>query len=99
MPPIIPMNDSDYHRACDELFARLEKSLEAADADFDYIEGVLEIELERGEKIIVNRQPAAREVWLASRAGGRHYRQNAAGEWRDTRDDGEITAHLRGLLD
>ncbi|MBA5685559.1 iron donor protein CyaY [Rugamonas apoptosis] len=59
---------------------------------------VLEIEfLNNGSKIIVNSQAAMRELWVAARAGGFHYRQRD-GQWRNTRDDTELYAALSELV-
>ncbi|MBB3120207.1 MULTISPECIES: iron donor protein CyaY [Telluria group] len=64
---------------------------------------VLEIEfVHNGSKVIVNSQAAMKEIWVAARTGGFHYRQ-VDGKWRDTRDNTElfealtaITAHQSG---
>ncbi len=59
-------------------------------------DGVLEIELADGSKIIVNRHSAAKEVWVAARSGGFHYRFSD-GQWRNTRDGSELYAALSAL--
>lgn len=59
--------------------------------------GVLEIELPDGSKIIVNRHSAAREVWVAARSGGYHFRWDGSA-WRDTRDQSELMAALSRIL-
>lgn len=91
------MDESEYHDLCDSLFARLESVLEESGADFDSDGHVIEAELEDGGKIVINRQTAAREVWLAAPGGGRHFRRTD-GEWRDTRDGRELTEILRTLV-
>ena len=78
----------------------LEEALRAsgADADFELKEGgVLEIEFEDGSKIIVNRHGAAREIWVAARSGGFHFRWDGEA-WRDTRDGAELFAALSELV-
>jgi len=57
---------------------------------------VLEIEFEDGSKIIVNRHGVAREIWVAARSGGFHFRWDGA-DWRDTRDGAELLAKLSTL--
>lgn len=90
-------DEKEYHDRCDALFARMESLLEESGADFDSNGNVLETETEDGGTIVINRQPAAREIWLAAPNGGRHFRwQN--GEWRDTRDDRELLAVLLSLI-
>jgi CyaY protein len=78
----------------------LERALEACGADLDYEVkegGIVEIEFDDGAKIIVNRHGAAREIWVAARSGGFHYRWDGAA-WRDTRDGSELFEALSKLL-
>jgi CyaY protein len=78
----------------------VEAALEASgiDADFELKEGgVLEIEFADASKIIVNRHAAAREIWVAARAGGFHFRWDGAA-WRDTREGSELFAALSKLV-
>ena len=58
--------------------------------------GVLEIEFEDGSKMIINRHGAAREIWVAARSGGFHFRHDGTA-WRDTRDGSELFAAVSRL--
>jgi CyaY protein len=91
------MTDSEYLRLADTLFRQLEHGLEAADLDYELAAGgILEIEFDDGSKIVVNRQPPMREIWVASRSGGFHYRWQD-GAWRDGRGGGEFYADLSAM--
>src|SRR5574343_605279 len=97
------MDDKDFNREADAMLARIEAALEAAaesaEADIDFelgAGGVLEIEFDDGSKIIVNRHGVAKEIWVAARAGGFHFRWDG-GAWRDTRDNAELLAKLSQL--
>ncbi|NHC06482.1 iron donor protein CyaY [Azonexus fungiphilus] len=94
------MDDSEFNARADRTLARIEAALEACDADLDFelaAGGILEIEFEDGSKIIVNRHGVAREIWVAARAGGFHFR--ADGDlWRDTRDGAELMEKLSRLV-
>ena len=86
------MNEAEFNALADAELARLEACLEAlldhCDTDIDYElkpGGIIEIEIENGSKIIVNRHSAAREIWLAARSGGFHYRP-VEGRWVGTRE-------------
>ena len=58
---------------------------------------VLEIEfIDNGSKIIVNSQAPMREMWVAAKAGGYHYRHDGA-HWLNTRDGSELFATLSTL--
>ena len=90
------MDDKEFNALADSVLARIEAALEASDADIDFelaAGGVLEIEFADGSKIIVNRHGVAREVWVAARAGGFHFRWDGAC-WRDTRDGAELMEKL-----
>ncbi len=79
--------------------AAFERAGEEADVDIECSRSgnVLEIEfVDNGSKIIVNTQAPMREIWVAARAGGFHYRQNE-GRWLDTRDGSELFASLSRL--
>lgn len=58
---------------------------------------VLEIEfIDNGSKIIVNSQASMKELWVAAKAGGYHYKHNGTA-WINTRDGSELFAALSGL--
>ncbi len=92
------MTEGEYMQASEALFRRLDHALEAADLDYALASGgLLEIEFEDGSKIIVNRQTPLREIWVAAKSGGFHYRWSD-GEWRDTRSGEALLPALAGLL-
>ena len=94
------MNDSEFIALADQTLKQLELALEASDADLDCSmtsNGVLEIEFDDGGKIIVNRHAVAKEMWVAARSGGFHYRWDG-GSWRDTRTGCELMAALSELV-
>ena len=93
------MDDKEFNRLADATLARIEEALEASGADLDFElqhGGVLEIEFADGSKIIVNRHGVAKEIWVAAKSGGFHFRrENDA--WIDTRDGAELFAKLSAL--
>lgn len=94
------LNDSEFEALATRALERVDAALEASgiDADFELKEGgVLEVEFADGSKIIVNRHAAARELWVAARAGGFHFRWDGAA-WRDTREGTELFAALSKLV-
>jgi CyaY protein len=94
-----------------EFLAQAEATLDAIEAKLDQLNdddmvdvecsrsgNVLEIEfLHNGSKIIVNSQAAMRELWVAARSGGYHYRQTD-GKWLNTRDGSELLAALSEMV-
>ncbi|HEX5477123.1 MAG TPA: iron donor protein CyaY [Burkholderiales bacterium] len=93
------MTDSEFEALTDLVLEQIGKALEASALEADAGakgEGVLEIEFADGSKMLVNRHRAAREIWVAARSGGFHFRWDGA-TWRDTRDGTELFAALSKL--
>src|SRR5438094_9240273 len=94
------MDEREFDALATQTLQRIERALEESgiDADFELKEGgVLELEFGNGSKIIVNRHGAAREIWVAARSGGFHFRWDGSA-WRDTRDGAELFAALSKLV-
>jgi CyaY protein len=94
------MNDTEFEALAGAALEKIERALEASgvEADFELkAGGILEIEFDDGSKIIVNRHGAAREIWVAARSGGFHFRWDGSA-WRDTREGGELFAALSRLV-
>ena len=94
------MDEREFGQRADEALERIEAALEATgvEADVELKDGgVLEIEFEDGSRMVINRHGAARELWVAARAGGFHFRWDGAA-WRDTREGTELFAALSKLV-
>lgn len=89
------MTPSEFTQLVDATLTRIEQAIEAsgADIDFETSAGILELEFQNGSKIIINRQSASQELWVAAKSGGYHYvwKDDA---WRNTRDGSELFAAL-----
>lgn len=94
------MTESEFLDLTDKLLDSLQMALDAGDLDLDYElhDGVLEIEFDSGEKIIVNRHLPNREIWVAARSGGYHFALTADGRWQSTRDGSELYTLLERLI-
>jgi CyaY protein len=103
------MTESDFIALTDRVLNAIGEALDAAGADTDWrvVDGILEIDCDEagksgdgsGGKIIVNRHLPNREIWLATRGGGFHYRYEDA-DWVDTRGGDGLKAQLaRALAD
>jgi CyaY protein len=93
------MTESEFEDLAGAALAALERAFEAAAPDADVQtkgSGVLEIEFVDGSKMVINRHGAAREIWVAARSGGFHFRYDGTA-WRDTRDGTELFAAVSGL--
>ena len=93
------LSEIQYQHESSALLLRIETTVDrwlqddVIDIDAQRTGGLLELAFPDGSKIIINTQPPLHEVWLATRAGGYHYRW-AAGSWRDNRDGDEFFAVL-----
>ena len=82
----------------DAVLERIERSVEASEAlEVDLEAGILTITCPGETRVIVNRQTPNREIWVAARSGGFHFRWRE-GEWRDTRSGDELFASLARIL-
>ncbi len=94
------MDETEFDALAKAALERMEHALDGCGADIDYelqAGGVLELEFGDGSKIIVNRHAAAREIWVAARSGGFHFRY-LDGRWLGTRDGIELFEALSRLV-
>lgn len=84
------MNETEFNLQADKLMLAIEDAIDESGADIDCESsaGVLTLTCENdGSKIIISRQPALQEIWVAARSGGYHcgrdgdlWRCNVTGE-------------------
>jgi CyaY protein len=94
------MNEAEFSERADAVLTRIEAALEESGVDADVQRkegGIVEIEYADGSRMIINRHGAAREIWVAARSGGFHFRWDGA-SWRDSRDGAELFAALSRLV-
>lgn len=89
------MTESEFARLADQTLANIENAIEdcGVDIDCENSGGVLQLTFTNGSQIVINKQAASREIWLAAKSGGFHFIWND-GEWRDTRDGTPLYAAL-----
>jgi iron-sulfur cluster assembly protein CyaY len=94
------MTDAEFESHADATLSALERAIDKAGLDVDVQTkgaGVLELEFADATKLIINRHTAAREIWVAAKSGGFHFRHNGK-DWRNTRDGTELYAELSRLV-
>jgi CyaY protein len=94
------MDETEFAALAEQALERIEASLEESGVDADVVlkpGGVIEIEYPDGSRMVINRHAAAREIWVAARAGGFHFRWDGSA-WRDTREGTELFAALSRLV-
>ena len=75
------MTESEFNDRAEATLLAIENIIEsqAADIDFETAGGILTLTFDNGSKVIINRQIATREIWVAARSGGYHCRAEGEG--------------------
>jgi CyaY protein len=93
------IGESEFVGLTDRVLRAVGKAIDDSGADLDWSEndGVLTIECPDDSRLIVNRHTPNREIWVAARSGGFHFRIDRD-RWRDSRGGEELAAALTRLL-
>lgn len=99
------MEERDFLALADAELGRIDGALDAiqetVDIDFEQKPGgIIEITCANDSKIIINRHAAAREIWVAARSGGFHFKPPVEpdGQWCDTRSGADLATLLSRCL-
>ena len=84
------MTESVFKELIEDIIIQVEDALDELDSDIDYesSDGILTIIMENKSQIIINRQTAAFQLWLAAKSGGFHF-DYVNSNWQDDRS-GEL---------
>ena len=94
------MNEAEFHKSATATLLHIEQAIEACgvDIDFENAGDILTLEFGNGSKIIINKQGAAHQIWVAAKSGGFHYNYDATtGQWRNDQSGTELLAELSRL--
>lgn len=93
------MNESEFDKKATDTLLTIEQGIEesGADIDFEAAGGILTLEFANGTKIIVNKQGAARQIWVAAKSGGYHY-GFVNGLWINDQGGGELMRELSRFI-
>lgn len=93
------MNESEFDKRATDTLLQIEQAIEesGADVDFEAAGGILTLEFGNGSKIIINKQGAARQIWVAAKSGGFHYGFEN-GRWINDQGGGELMSELSRLI-
>lgn len=70
------MNETEFNQLADDLMVAIEEAVDHSGADIDYenTAGVLTLTIEaNGSKVIISRQPAMAQIWVAAKSGGYYF--------------------------
>lgn len=83
----------------EDILDRMSRDNALDDLDFDLIDGVLTVEFDDGATLILNRQEAAQQIWLASPEGPAHFSYDAEqGQWLNDRGGDSLLDALSRVL-
>lgn len=95
------MTDQEFLDLAERLLLAVEQDCDRindetdADLDAQRVGGMVTLVFANRSQIVINQQKPLHEIWLAAKAGGFHYRYDAAkGAWLDTKGAGEFFANL-----
>lgn len=93
------MNESEFDKKATDTLLYIEQAIEesGADIDFEGAGGILTLEFADGSKIIINKQSAAKQIWIAARSGGLHY-GFVDGRWINDQSGAELMSELSRLV-
>ena len=93
------MTDSEFMDRADALLKAVETGCDHindetdVDVDNQRVGGMVTLTFSNRSQIVINQQKPLHEIWLATKAGGFHYRW-LDGQWNDTKGQGEFFAAL-----
>ncbi|GAA5176413.1 iron donor protein CyaY [Niveibacterium umoris] len=91
------MDEAVFNPLAEQELVLIERAFDDAGMDVEVQPGnVLQIEFDDGSQMIINRHSAAREIWVAARLGGFHFRYDGR-QWVGTRDGAELWTCLNRL--
>jgi len=99
--PEVSSSDPEFLRQSETCLRGLQAALDGFDPDeleADLTGGVLRIVFADGRACVLNRQAAARQIWMAEGASAWHFESDAAGKWLDTKGRGDLLAILAAIL-
>ena len=93
------MNESEFDKKATDTLLTIEQGIEesGADIDFEAAGGILTLEFANGTKIIINKQGAVRQIWVAAKSGGYHY-GFVGGQWINDQGGGELMLELSQFI-
>lgn len=95
------MTESEFNQQIDTTLLQIEEALDECEVDIDYENsaGILTLELENGSQVILNRQIATQQLWLAAIDGGYHFDfSEDKRQWLLDRDGSELFGQLNRIL-
>ena len=93
------MTEQEFLVLCERTLEAIEEAIDECGASVDASrnERVLELEFDDSSKIIVNGNAPVREMWVAAKSGGFHFKREGS-LWVNTRSAEELFGSLSRLV-
>lgn len=94
-------SEQTFQTQADAYLRALQLRLDAFDPDeleADLSSGVLKITFADKRSCVLNRQSAARQIWMAEGASAWHFLPDESGQWNDTKGRGPLGAILAEVV-
>lgn len=92
------MDDTEFNSRYEDTLAVVEDTIENSGADLDYetVNEILTITCPDGSSIIISRQSATHQLWLAAKSGGFHF-DLKDGLWVCDKDQEKLSEKLASI--
>lgn len=93
------LTEADFNKQVDLVQDRIEHAIDACnlDLEMEHMEGSLILQLGDGARVVIGRQPASREVWLAAPGATLHFGFDPDEGWMSD-SDGETLGEVLGRI-
>lgn len=95
------MTDAEFYSLYQNTLVSIEDAVDDADADLDFesVDDILTVTCPDGSQVIVTRQSANQQLWVAARSGGFHFEWNETdSRWQLTRDGSSLQDKLNEIF-
>lgn len=95
------MSEATFHQTVDRVQDLIEHALDGGELDLEmeHIDGSLVLMLPEGQRLVVGRQPASRELWLATPDRTLHFNFDAERGWLHDSGEGTLGEVLAEVLE
>lgn len=95
------MTDAEFYSLYQNTLLGIEDAVDEADADLDFesVDDILTVTCPDGSQVIVTRQSANQQLWVAARSGGFHFAwHETEGQWLLTRGGSSLQSKLKEIF-
>ena len=94
------LSEAAFNKQVDQIQDQIEHAVDACglDVEMDHVEGSLILRLPDGPRVVIGRQPASRELWVATPGATLHFGYQAGEGWTHDADDQPLGGALSRIL-